>query len=62
MNSIVILTEKVDNFDFNYSALGTRLDKIEITLSNKIEKIKNQLQEIDDKSELEKVRLRFEML
>ena len=44
LNSIVVLTKKVDNFDSNLSALDT-LYKIESTLSNKINKIENQLQE-----------------
>ena len=59
LNSIVVLTEKVDNFDFNLSALGPRSNKIENTLSNKINKIENQLQEKADKSELEELRLRL---
>ena len=59
LNLIVVLTEKVDNFDSNLSALGTRYDKIENTLSNKINKIENQLQEKADKSELEELRLRL---
>ena len=55
LNSIVVLTEKVDNFDFNLSALDTRLDKIENTLGNKNDKIENQLQEKADKSKLEEL-------
>ena len=58
-NSIVVLTKKVDKYDSNLSALGTSLDKIENTLSNKIHKIENQLQEKADKSELEELRLRL---
>ena len=58
-NSIVVLTEKVDNFDSNLAALGPRSNKIENTLNNKINKIENQLQEIADKSKLEELRLRL---
>ena len=50
LNSIVVLTEKVDNFDSNLSALGTRLNRIENTLSNKIYKIETQLQKKADKT------------
>ena len=61
LNSIVVLTEKVNNFDSKLSALGTRLDKIENTLSdkNKINKMENQMLEKADKSELEELRLRL---
>ena len=59
LNSIAVLTEKVDNFDSKLSAFGTSSDEIENTLSNKINRIKNQLQEKADNSELEEQRLRL---
>ena len=50
LNSIVVLTEKVYNFDSNLSALGTRLNRIKNTLSNKINQIENQLQKRQTKA------------
>ena len=41
LNSIVVLTEKADNFESNLSALGIRLDKIENTFIYKINNIEN---------------------
>ena len=48
--------KKVGNFDSKLSAFGSRSDKIENTISNKI---KNQLQEKAGKNELEEQRLRL---